>query len=232
MKTVICNFELKNWAWQDCPQPGAIAVMDGVRVHDFFLTGDKQGGIRAAHKHLRALGGPPVNRSVASRWYGMNTLLLENDGDLWLHKDLGRLRGNFQACSPPNLHPVAVGPRSLAIEIGIRLKVLHTGKIDSSVTSPTSIRQTPVTLLVALMPCMNLTHFALTKRRRSISYGLCPASKLQMSVVAPEWTLAFCPIWSGQADRQPDSTWLGDACPGSRSAFHHTRSRLQEGTLR
>ena len=100
MKTVICNFGLKNWAWQDCLQPGAIAVMDDVRVHAFFLTGDKQGGIPAAQKQLRAPGGPPVNRSVTSRWYGMNTLLLENDGDLWLHKDLGRLRGNCFKLTP------------------------------------------------------------------------------------------------------------------------------------
>lgn len=110
MRTVVCNFGLENWAWPECLRRGTITVMDDVRVHDFYLAGDREGYIRAAQKHLHAPGNPPVNRAVASRWYGLNSLLFETDGDLWLHKDGDRLWWTTSTGAEPS-HEIVDEPK-------------------------------------------------------------------------------------------------------------------------
>ena len=109
MRTVICNFDLGNWAWTDCLRRGTVAVMDDIRVHDFFLAGDRDGYVRAARKYLHAPGEPPVNVAVASRWYGLSKLLFETDGDLWIHKDGDRLWWTMSTGAEPS-HEVVDEP--------------------------------------------------------------------------------------------------------------------------
>ncbi len=111
MRTAVCNFGLENWAWPECLRRGTVMVIDDVRTHDFYLPGDREGYIRAAQTHPRAPGGPPVNRAVASRWYDLNTQLLETDGDLWLHKDGDRLWWTISTGAEPS-HEVVDEPKS------------------------------------------------------------------------------------------------------------------------
>ena len=110
MKTIVSNFGRKNWAWPDSLSRNTVAVMDDVRVHDFFLEGDREGYILAAQTHLHAPNEPPVVKAVASRWYGLNTLFLETDGDLWLHGDGDQLWWTISTGAEPS-HEVMDDPK-------------------------------------------------------------------------------------------------------------------------
>jgi hypothetical protein len=91
MKTIACNFGVANWAWPDCLATGTVCVMDDVRVHDFYLAGDRDGYVRRALEVLKLDGAEPVVPAVAAKWYGLVETLLRSDGDLWVHKEGERL---------------------------------------------------------------------------------------------------------------------------------------------
>jgi hypothetical protein len=91
MRVYIANFGKGNWAWPNCKTRHAIAVMDDARVHPFWKSGDREGYINEAQRVLRLASGAQVIKPVASRWYNLNTILMETAGDLWIHREKDEL---------------------------------------------------------------------------------------------------------------------------------------------
>lgn len=91
MNVYIGNFGSGNWAWRECLERHAIAVMDDMRVHPYWQRGDKDGYIKSAMQVLHTRKGQPPTRNTASYWYNVTTILHETSGDLWLHRDQDRL---------------------------------------------------------------------------------------------------------------------------------------------
>jgi hypothetical protein len=66
-------------------------VMDDERVYPFWQNNDREGYIEQAQKVLRLASGRPVPKSVASRWFNLNTILANTVGDLWIHREKSEL---------------------------------------------------------------------------------------------------------------------------------------------
>jgi hypothetical protein len=90
-RVYIANFGKANWAWPECLQRSTIVVMDDERVHPFWQKGDRTGYVEHAQKVLRLASGGPVIKPVASRWFNLNTVLMETAGDIWIHREKGEL---------------------------------------------------------------------------------------------------------------------------------------------
>jgi hypothetical protein len=101
MSVYIANFGRGNWAWPDCLKRQSIAVMDDVRVHPYWKQGDREGYIRQAQTYLRLASGERVIKPVASRWFNLNTVLMETAGDLWIHREKDELWWTESTASPP-----------------------------------------------------------------------------------------------------------------------------------
>jgi hypothetical protein len=91
MKTFIANFGTENWAWKNCLERSSIAVMDDMRVHPYWQRSDREGYIAEAQEKLISRMGRPVARQAASRWFNLNTILMETDGDIWIHREKDEL---------------------------------------------------------------------------------------------------------------------------------------------
>ena len=91
VKTFIANFGTENWAWKNCLERSSIAVMDDMRVHPHWQRGDREGYIAEAQEKLISRMGRPVARQAASRWFNLNTILMETVGDIWIHREKDEL---------------------------------------------------------------------------------------------------------------------------------------------
>lgn len=91
MNTYIANFGMGNWAWRECLERQAIAVMDDVRVHPFWQRGDRDGYVAEVQRVIKRKAGRTVIKPVASRWFNLNTFLMETIGDLWIHREKDQL---------------------------------------------------------------------------------------------------------------------------------------------
>ena len=87
MRVYISNFGRGNWAWAECLKRHSIAVMDDVRTHPFWRSGDKEGYIRETQKLMRYPDGSSVSKPVASRWFNLNTVFMQTEGDIWIHRE-------------------------------------------------------------------------------------------------------------------------------------------------
>jgi hypothetical protein len=112
MRVYIANCGKGNWAWINCLKRSALVVMDDERVHPFWQSGDREGYIQQAQKVLRLSSGEPVIRPVASRWFNLNTILMETIGDIWIHREKDELwwttsidqRPEVELINDPNPH--------------------------------------------------------------------------------------------------------------------------------
>ncbi|MGE4281471.1 MAG: hypothetical protein AB7G62_17945 [Magnetospirillum sp.] len=86
MKVYIANFGRENYLWPTCLERGTIATMDDEEVHPFWLRRDKQGYIDFCMTKLRTARGIAVTKPVASRWFNLLDILMETQGDLWIHR--------------------------------------------------------------------------------------------------------------------------------------------------
>ena len=100
MKVYIANFGSGNWAWPNCLERHAIAVMDDMRVHPYWQRGDHEGYVREAMRILKTMKGKPPTRSVATRWYNVNTILRDTAGDLWVHREKNELWWTISTAEP------------------------------------------------------------------------------------------------------------------------------------
>ena len=86
MKVFIANFGRENYLWPECLHRGTIATMNDEEVHPFWLIGDKEGYINYCMAKLKTARGIAVAKPVASRWYNLLNILMETDGDIWIHR--------------------------------------------------------------------------------------------------------------------------------------------------
>lgn len=87
MRVFIANFGRENYAWPDCLAHHQIATMQDIRVHDFWLAGDRSGYIDFCIANLKTMKGIAPTRAVAGRWFNLGTIITESSGDMWLHQD-------------------------------------------------------------------------------------------------------------------------------------------------
>jgi hypothetical protein len=87
MRVYVANFGAGNWGWNECLTANSMMIMDDDRVHPFYLAGDRAGYIKECQKVLKSAKGHDVITPVASRWYGLQDLFRETDGDLWIHRE-------------------------------------------------------------------------------------------------------------------------------------------------
>jgi hypothetical protein len=103
MRVYIANFGKGNWAWAECLKRSTLVVMDDERVHPFWQRRDREGYIQEAQRVLRLASGGPVIKPVASRWYNLNTILMETVGDLWIHREKSELWWATSMDLPPEI---------------------------------------------------------------------------------------------------------------------------------
>ena len=101
MRVYIANFGRENWAWSDCLRRSTLAVMDDTRTHPFWKNGDREGYILATQK-IGLSEGNPITKSVASRWFNLNTLFMETAGDLWIHREKTELWWSMSSAAAPS----------------------------------------------------------------------------------------------------------------------------------
>jgi len=77
--------------------------MDDERIHSFWKRGDREGYILEAQRVLQLASGGPVIRPVASRWYNLNTILMETAGDLWIHREKNELWWTISVDAAPQV---------------------------------------------------------------------------------------------------------------------------------
>src|ERR1700724_2576741 len=102
MNVYIANFGTENWAWKNCLDRSSIAVMDDMRVHPYWQSGDREGYIAEVQRVLRSRVNRPVTTPVASRWFNVNTILMETADDLWIHREKEQLWWTISGNQPPN----------------------------------------------------------------------------------------------------------------------------------
>lgn len=100
MKVYIANFGSGNWAWPQCLERSAIAVMDDMQVHPYWQRGDREGYVRQAIRVLKTQKDKTPPRSTATRWYNANTILMETAGDLWIHREKSELWWTVSTADP------------------------------------------------------------------------------------------------------------------------------------
>lgn len=81
----------------------AIAAMDDERVHRFWQAGDRDGYIQEAQKFLKLSSGQPATKTVASRWFNVNTILHQTADDLWVHREKQELWWTHSTSAKPEV---------------------------------------------------------------------------------------------------------------------------------
>jgi hypothetical protein len=87
----IANFGQGNYLWLKCLSRNTIATIDNVSAHPFWEARDHTGFVDYAVKHLKTAQNERPTKSVASRWYGINDVVAETAGDLWIHREKDQL---------------------------------------------------------------------------------------------------------------------------------------------
>ncbi|WDT85942.1 hypothetical protein [Alteromonas sp. 009811495] len=87
MAVYIANFGRENYAWKECLQRPSIATMNGVDVHDYWISGDKESYIEYCIRHYKTARGLTPVPATASRWFKLMSIITETQGDYWIHKD-------------------------------------------------------------------------------------------------------------------------------------------------
>jgi hypothetical protein len=103
VRIYIANFGRGNWAWTQCRQRHALAVMDDVRVHPFWEKRDKEGYIREVQRLLRQPDGSMITKPVASRWFNLNDVFMQTAGDVWIHREKEELWWTISSDQPPSV---------------------------------------------------------------------------------------------------------------------------------
>ena len=91
MSVYIANFGSRNWAWKECLQRNAIAVLDDERINPYWQRGDIEGYVLESIRLMKNREGKPLDKGTATRWYNEITTLHESSNDLWLHNDQRRI---------------------------------------------------------------------------------------------------------------------------------------------
>ncbi len=103
MRVYIANFGRGNWAWAQCLKRPALAVMDDVRLHPFWQSGDREGYIRETQRVIRQSDGRRITKPVASRWFNLNDIFMQTTQDIWIHREKEELWWTSSNDLPPNI---------------------------------------------------------------------------------------------------------------------------------
>lgn len=87
MHVYVANFGLENYEWPRCLENSCIATMQDERVHPFWVAGDRKAYIDFAIQRLKTARGIAPIPAVAGRWFNLGTIIVESEGDLWLHRE-------------------------------------------------------------------------------------------------------------------------------------------------
>jgi len=87
MAVYIANFGRENYAWEECLKRPSIATMNGIDVHDYWLSGDKESYVEYCIKYYKTARGLTPVPATASRWFKLMSIITETQNDYWIHKD-------------------------------------------------------------------------------------------------------------------------------------------------
>jgi hypothetical protein len=119
MRVFVANFGRENYEWPRCLETSVVATMQDERVHRFWEAGNKAGYIEACLAHLKTAKGATPTRQTAGRWFNIGTIIVESDGDVWVHRDGDDLWWTVTRAEParielgPDLRPAPWGSRDV-----------------------------------------------------------------------------------------------------------------------
>jgi hypothetical protein len=105
MKVFIANFGRENYAWPDCLARNTIATMNDVAVQGFWEAGDRESYIENRMKLHKTAAGKTPTRPVASRWFNLMTVIVESEGDIWIHREKDQLWWTTSRSAPATFEP-------------------------------------------------------------------------------------------------------------------------------
>ncbi len=116
MKVFIANFGRENYGWPECLARSTITTLNDVAVQDFWKTGNREAYIQRCTEFKTARGIAP-NRSLASRWFNLMSIVAQTNGDVWIHREKDWLWWTKSRGSQPSFEPriEPVGERSHVI---------------------------------------------------------------------------------------------------------------------
>lgn len=91
MDVYIANFGRENYEWPRCLAGNYIATMQDERLHPFWAAGDRKGYIEQTLQDLKTAKGITPVKATASRWFNLGTIIMESQGDMWVHRDAERI---------------------------------------------------------------------------------------------------------------------------------------------
>jgi hypothetical protein len=78
----IANFGKENYEWPECLRRGTIASMNDVGLFPLWQDGNRETYVQ---KILNS--GETHNKSTASRWFNLMTVVSQTSSDIWIHSD-------------------------------------------------------------------------------------------------------------------------------------------------
>jgi hypothetical protein len=120
--TYIANFGRGNYLWPECLDKSTIATFEDEDVRDFWLAGDRESYIRYAVANKRTARGITPTRSVASRWFNIETIISTTSGDTWIHREKDQIWWTVSLSEPasvelrPAMFPVKPGDRAFVVQ--------------------------------------------------------------------------------------------------------------------
>jgi hypothetical protein len=87
LKTIIANFGVKNYLWEDCLRNSTIATFEVEILRPYWEANDKEGFIAKSIATQKTAAGLTPTKSTASRWFNISTVVSTTDGDLWIHRE-------------------------------------------------------------------------------------------------------------------------------------------------
>ena len=104
MKVFIANFGRENYAWRDCLARSSIATMNDAAVQPFWAAGDRDGYIDRVIRMAKTAAGKTPTRPVASRWFNLMSIIVESEGDIWIHREKEKLWWTRSGSAPATFH--------------------------------------------------------------------------------------------------------------------------------
>ncbi|WP_205995691.1 hypothetical protein [Pseudolabrys sp. FHR47] len=86
-KVIVSLFGAENFAWQRCLANNVVLTISDDDLRSYWTAGDRDGFVAFALANKKTQRGNQLNKSTASRWYGLHSNVAATNGDYWLHRD-------------------------------------------------------------------------------------------------------------------------------------------------
>ncbi len=100
MAVYIANFGKENYEWKECLRRGTIASMNDIALFPLWRDGNRDAFIQ---KILTS--GETQNKSTASRWFNLMTVVSQTSSDIWIHSDTKNLWWTTTLSEEPTFEP-------------------------------------------------------------------------------------------------------------------------------